>query len=39
MAILLLEEALQLYHAIGICLIGIGIYFSTFLGRQTNANR
>ncbi len=31
MAILLLGEALHLYHVIGICLIAIGIYFSTIL--------
>ena len=30
MAIVFLEETFHLYHMIGICLIGIGIYFSTF---------
>lgn len=35
MAIVLLGETLHLYHVVGICLIGVGIYYSTFSRRGT----
>ncbi len=37
MGIALLDETLHLYHIVGICVIGIGIYYSTFSRRRTAA--
>ncbi len=37
MAITLLDESLQPYHLVGICLIGIGIYTSTMWGKKVGA--
>ena len=38
MAIAVLDETFHLYHVIGICLIGIGIYYSTILRHKTEAS-
>ena len=38
MAIALLDENLQLYHVIGICLIGVGIYYSTILRQKAGVS-
>ena len=38
MAIVLLDETLHLYHLIGICLIGVGVYYSTIARRRPDAS-